>query len=130
MDAVRRLAHALLAAGHDDVAVAGADRLIAERHGAQPRAAQLVDPVGGALERDAGRHRRLPRRVLPLAGRQDLAHDDFRDLFRIDRGAAQRLGDRDLAELVRRQAGEPAVEGSDRGAGGAGDDNVGHEGSP
>ncbi len=39
MNAVRRLAHALLAAGDDDVAVAGADRLIAERHGAQPRAA-------------------------------------------------------------------------------------------
>ena len=44
----------------------------------------------------------------------------------VDLGAAQRLDDRDLAELVRRQAGEPAVEGADRGAGGAGDDDVGH----
>ena len=51
MDAVRRLAHAFLAAGDDDVGIAVADRLIAERHGAQPRAAQLVDPVGGDLER-------------------------------------------------------------------------------
>ena len=64
----------------------------------------------------------------PSPAVQDLAQDDFRDLFRIDLGAAQRLDDRDLAELVRRQAGEPAVEGSDRGAGGAGDDDIGHEG--
>ena len=41
-------------------------------------------------------------------------------------GAAQRLDDRDLAELVRRQAGEPAIERADRGAGGAGDDDIGH----
>ena len=31
-----------------------------------------------------------------------------------------------FAELVRRKAREPAIEGSDRGAGGAGDDDVGH----
>ena len=65
MDAVRRLAHALLAAGDDDLGIAVADRLIAERHGAQPRAAELVDAVGGDLERDAGGDRGLPRRVLP-----------------------------------------------------------------
>ena len=101
--AVRRLAHALLAAGDDDLAVAAADRLIAERHGAQPRAAELVDAVGGLLDRDAGADRRLARRVLALAGGQDLAQDDLGDLARLDAGALQRLGDRDLAELVRRE---------------------------
>ena len=35
VDAVRRLAHALLPAGDDDFRVAVADRLITERHGAQ-----------------------------------------------------------------------------------------------
>ena len=110
MDAVRRLAHAFLAAGDDDVAVAVADRLVAERHRAQPRAAQLVDPVGRRLIGDAGGDRGLARRVLPFAGGEDLAHDDLRHLARLDLGAAQRLDDRDLAELVRRQAGEPAIE--------------------
>ena len=104
MDAVRRLAHALLPAGDDDLGIAVADRLIAERHGAQPRAAELVDAVGGRLEGDAGGDRRLPRRVLAFAGGEDLAHDDLRHLLRLDLGAAQRLDDRDLAELVGRQA--------------------------
>ena len=38
-----------------------------------------------------------------------------------------RLANRHLPELMRKQAGEPAVERSDGGAGGAGDDDVGHE---
>src|SRR4026208_1829349 len=41
-------------------------------------------PVGGGLIGDTGTDRRLARRVLPLARRQDLAHDDFRHLFRLD----------------------------------------------
>ena len=43
MDAVRREAHALLAAGDDDLGVPIADRLKAERDGAQSRAAHLID---------------------------------------------------------------------------------------
>ena len=128
MDAVRRLAHAFLAAGDDDLAVAGQDRLIAERHRAQPGAAQLVDAVGGGLERDAGGDGGLPCRVLSLAGGEDLAQDNLRHLARLDLGAAQGLDDRDLPQLMRRQAGEPAIERADWGAGGAGDDDVGHEG--
>ena len=126
MGAVRRLAHAFLAAGDDDLAVAAADRLIAQRHGAQPGAAQLIDPVGGDLEGDAGRDRGLPRRVLALASGEDLAEDDFGDLGRLDPRTPHRLDDRDLAELVRRQARKPAIEGSDWGAGGAGNHDVAH----
>ena len=85
-------------------AVAGLDRLIAERHRAQARAAELVDAVGGLLIRDAGRDRGLARRVLPRAGGEDLAEDDLVDLRRLDLGALQGLDDRDLAELVRGQA--------------------------
>ena len=130
MDAVRRLAHALLAAGDDDLGIAVADRLIPERDGAQPRPAELVDAVGRHLERNAGADRGLPRRVLAFAGGEDLAHDDLGDVFRLDMGAAQRLGDRDLAELMGRQAGEPAVERPDRGTRGAGNDDIGHQESP
>src|SRR5204863_2986001 len=84
--AVRRLAHALLAAGDDDLAVAVADRLVAERDRAQPRTAQLVDPVRRHLIGDAGRHRGLARRVLALAGGEDLAENDFRPLGGFDPG--------------------------------------------
>jgi hypothetical protein len=124
---VRRLAHALLTAGDDDLAVAVADRLIAEGDGAQPRAAELVDAIGGDLERDTGADRGLPRRVLALAGGEDLAHDDLGHVFRLDMRAAQRLDDRDLAKLVGRQAGEPAVEGPDRGPRRTRNHDIGHQ---
>src|SRR2546430_10935194 len=41
------------------------------------------------LKGDAGRHRRLARRVLALAGGKDLAEDDLRHLLRLDLGAAR-----------------------------------------
>ena len=100
------------------------DRLIAERHRAQARAAQLVDAPGRALDRNAGGDRGLPRRVLALPGGEDLAHDDFGDAAAFDAGALERGLDRGLAELVRRQIGEGAVEGPDRRARGADNDDV------
>jgi hypothetical protein len=99
--------------------------LKAERDGAQPRTAHLVDRVSRRLDRDAGANRGLPRRVHAFAGREDLAEDDFRYVLRLDMGAAQRLGDRDLAQFVGRQGREAAIERADRGADGAGDDDVG-----
>src|SRR5207237_6841615 len=71
VDAVRRLAHALLPAGHDNFGIAVADRLIAERDAAQSRAAHLIDRIGGRLIGDAGGDRRLARRVHALAGGED-----------------------------------------------------------
>ena len=121
---VRRHAHGLLAAGDHDLAVAVQDRLIAERDRAQARTAQLVDAPGGAFDRNAGGDRGLPRRVLALTGGQDLPHDDFGDAAAFDAGALQRRLNRDLAELMRRQIGEGPVEGADRRAGGADDDDV------
>ena len=79
---MRRLAHALLAAGDDDRAIAQPDRLEAERHRAQARAAQLIDAVGRLLDRDAGGDRRLTGRVLAGAGGEDLADDHLVHLAR------------------------------------------------
>jgi hypothetical protein len=114
MCAMRRHAHGFLAARDHDVGIAVEDRLIAERDGAQTRAAQLIDAPGRALDRDAGTNRGLPRRILALTRRQDLAHDDFGDLRPFDARALERFRDRNLAKLVRRQIGEDAVEGADR----------------
>ena len=123
---VRRLAHALLAAGDHDPAVALPDRLKAERHRAQARAAQLVDAPGRHLDRDAGVDRGLARRVLALAGGQDLAHHHLGHLGRLDPAALERGADRDLAEIVRRHARERAVEAADRRPRGTGNDDLGH----
>src|SRR6266853_788247 len=126
VDAVRRLAHAFLPAGDDDLGIAVADRLVAERHGAQPRTAELIDAVGGDLEGDSGSDGGLPCRVLPFTGGEDLAHDHLRHVLRLDMGAAQRLGDRYLTKLMGRQAREPADEGPNRGPRGARNDDIGH----
>ena len=64
MHAVRRLAHALLAAGDDDVGVASPDRLKAERHRAQAGAAELVDADRRSFHGNAGVDRGLAGRVL------------------------------------------------------------------
>ncbi len=93
---------------------------------AEPRAAELVQPPGGRLLRQAGADRRLARRVLALAGGQDLAEDDLVDLVRLDLGAGR--APRVIATAPSSCAGivgEGAVEGADGGAGGAGDDDVG-----
>ena len=127
---VRRLGHALLAAGDHDPAVALPDRLKAERHRAQARAAQLIDAPGWHLDRNAGVDRSLARRVLPLAGGQDLAHHHLGHLGRLDAAALERGADRDLAEVVRRHARERAVEAADRRAHGTGNDDLGHAYSP
>ena len=98
---MRRLAHALVPARDHDVAVADPDRLVAQSHGTQPGAAELIDPVRGAFHRDPGVHRGLPGRILSRPGREDLTHDDFVDLVGGDRSPAHRFLDRDLAEIVR-----------------------------
>src|SRR6185312_4446881 len=130
MDAVRRLAHALLPAGDDDIAVAVADRLIAERHRSEARSAELIDPVRGRFVRDARGDRSLPRGVLPFSGREDLAQYDLAHLARIDTGTLEHLDDGDLAQFVRGQARQSAAKGSHGGTGGAGDDDLGHKSSP
>ncbi len=113
MGAMRGHAHGFLAARDDDVGIAVEDRLVAERDGAQARAAQLVDAPSGALDRNAGADRRLARGVLALPGAQDLAQDDFRDLAAFDAGPLERGLDGDLSEVMGGQRGERPVEGAD-----------------
>ena len=92
----------------------------------QARAAKLVDAVGRRFHGDAGVDGGLTGRVLAGAGRQNLAHDDFVDVFRRDTGAFQRGADGDFAQVVGGDGAESAVEGADGGAGGAGDNDFSH----
>src|SRR5262245_38734933 len=124
MLAVRRHAHGFLAAGDHDLGIAVEDRLVAERDRAQAGPAELVDAPGRALDRDAGGDRGLPRRVLALAGGEDLAEDHLGDLAALDAGALERFLDRDLAQLMGHQVGKGPVEGPDRCAGRADDDDI------
>jgi hypothetical protein len=110
MRAVRRKAHALLAAGDDDVGIARGDLLRAEGDGTQARAAHLVHAEGRRIDRHTGRDRRLPRRVLALGRRQHLAHDHFIDIGRLDARPIERRVDGNLAKRMRGQRRQSAVE--------------------
>ena len=123
---VGRLAHALLAAGDDDVGVAQLDGLVAQRDAAQAGATELVDLVGGALDRDAGLDRRLARRVLAGAGGQDLTQDRLVDLLGVDFGPLHRFLDRHGAQIGRGDARKSPVERADRRTRRPGDDHFCH----
>ena len=91
MRAMRRHRHRFLAAGDDDlsrrrVAICCMPSATARR----PEPQSWLRPQAVASLRHAGLHRRLARRVLALAGRQDLAEDHLVDLGRIDAGALER----------------------------------------
>jgi len=118
-----RQAHALHAAGDHDLGGAELDLLRAQRNRAQSRPAQLVHAPGRGVDGNAGTDGRLPRRVLARTGGEDLPHDDLGDLAGLHARALERRLDGNLAEIVRRQAGERAVEGADRCSGGTGDDD-------
>jgi hypothetical protein len=121
---MRRHRHRFLAAGHDDVGIAIRDLLHAERHGAQARAAELVQPPGRLLLRHPGLHGRLTRGILPLARAEDLPEDHLVDLIRLHLRALERALDGDRAELMGRQIAEGAVEAADRRARRRDDDDV------
>jgi hypothetical protein len=105
--------HRFLAAGDDDRRVSVGDLLHPDRHGAQPRPAQLVQAPGRLLLRDPCHHRGYAGWVLSLGRRQDLAEDDFVDLTGLDLCALQRRLDGHRAKLVSRRVGECAVERAD-----------------
>src|SRR5262249_28814228 len=111
-------------AGHHDVGVALENLLIAERHRAQPGAAQLIDAPSRRLYRDAGGDRGLACGILSLSGPQDLAHDDLGNAARLDTRALERRLDGRLSEVMGRQVAEGAVEASDWRACSADDDDV------
>jgi hypothetical protein len=121
---VRRHAHGFLTAGDDNFGIAIEQRLVAQCHRAQARTAQLIDAPGWAFHRDTGRDRGLTGRVLALRRGQDLTHDHLGNTARLNARALQRSLDGDGAEIVGRRGGERTIETSDRGAGGADDDDI------
>ena len=115
---MRGLGHALLAAGDHDAGIAAGDLLRRQRHGAQARAAKLVDAKGGVFDRNAGIDAGLAGRVLPRAGGENLAHDDLIHLLTLHARAGEGGLDGHRAQRMRRERGKGAVETADRGAGG------------
>lgn len=93
MGAVGRHGHGFLAAGNNDGRIAGNDLLHAKGHGAQAGTTELIETEGGCFLGNSGLHRRLPRRVLPFARRQDLTENDFIDFASRDAGAFQHGAD-------------------------------------
>ena len=121
-------AHRLHAAGHRQLEVAGANRLVGEADRAHARGADLVDRLRGDLARDPGLDLRLARGNLSLSGLQHLAVDHLLDLIGRDLGALQRGGDGRPAELGRALRGQRPRHLAERGASGAEDDCLRHLG--
>ena len=89
----RCAAHAFHAAGDDQPCITGANGLIGEHDGLEPRAADLVDRQRGDGRWQAGNERRLASGGLAQSGGEHAAHDDFIDQFRRNARAADRLAD-------------------------------------
>ena len=117
-------AHALLAAGDDDLVVTGHDGLSRQHHGLEAGAADLVDGHGRHALRQAGLDDRLTRRVLAAASGEHLTEDDLADLLATEAAAAQQV-----LMTVAPSSGRPswpndAAELADGGAGSGDDDDV------
>src|SRR3954471_19520548 len=68
--------------------------------------------------------------VRPAARREHMAHDDFRNLLGRHAGALKHFANHEGAEVRCGDLRQAAAELSDRGACGADDDDIFHEGSP
>ena len=126
MGDMRRPAHALLAAGNDDAGLAGADEQRTHNDGTQSRAAHLTDAEGRRLQGHPGGKRRLADRILPLPANQDLAEHGIVHLLGIDFRTLERCAHGGRAKTMGGHVGKGAVERTDGGAGGSGDDDLGH----
>jgi len=127
---VGRLGHRLLAAGHDDVELAGPDELVGQRDGVQARQAHLVDRERRDAERDAGLVRGLASGDLARAGLQHLAHDHVLDLLRGHPGTLERGLDGDAAEVGCRKVFQRAEQPAHRRPSAADDDRSSHSDDP
>jgi hypothetical protein len=126
-DEVRRVGHALHAAGDDDVGALGPQHVVREHHRAHSRSAHLRECHRARRLRQAGAERGLARRCLALPGHQAVAHQHLVDGVAGNAGALDRRLDRDAAELVRGERAEVAEHAADRRArGGDDDDGFGH----
>ena len=96
---VGRVAHRFHAAGDRDVDVASRDALSREHDGFQSRPAHLVDRQRGNMVGEAAVERRLARRILSVAGLDDVAHDALVDRRGIDSRPPNRFAHDLRAEL-------------------------------
>jgi len=91
--------HGLLPAGHDDLELPGADELVGQGDGVNPRQAHLVDGQSRHGHRDAGLDGSLAGGDLAGAGRQHLAHDHVVHLVASHTGPLQRPLDGQATEF-------------------------------
>ena len=81
---MRRTVHVLEAAGDRAIDFAARDLLRGGDDRLAARAADAVYGHGGNADRQAAAERRLPRRVLAIAGLDDIAHHHAAEFFRIE----------------------------------------------
>jgi len=120
---IGRVRHALHAARNDDAGTARDEQIVAEHRRLHRGAAHLVDGRAADGERQSCLQHRLPRRRLPLTGRQDVAHDRFVDVGGPDARALDGRLDRDGTQFACSQRCEVALEAAHRRARGADDDD-------
>ena len=90
VEQIGRVAHALHAAGDDDIRRARAQKVVGDHGRLHARAAHLVDRRRARREGQPRADRRLTRRRLTLARRQHAAHQDFVDAVGGDPGPLDR----------------------------------------
>ena len=96
---VRRVGHALHAAGNHDAVAAGLERVVGLHHGFHAGAAQLVDSRAASRRWQACVQARLAGRALLQAGGQDAAHNDLVDVSGGYAGTGNRFTDADGAQI-------------------------------
>jgi hypothetical protein len=127
---MRRVGHALHAAGHEHVGALGLEHVVREHHRAHARAAHLREGDRPCALRQPGTERRLARGRLALAGHEAVAHQHFVDGGTRKAGALDRGPDGHGPEVMRRKAAEVAQQAADgRARGGHDDDGFGGHGT-
>jgi hypothetical protein len=129
---IRRVAHALHAAGQHDLGRAGLDDVVRQHGRLHAGATDLVDGGGAGGVRQFCATRSLPGWRLALSGRQHITHENFVDSFRREFCSLQRGADYVRTKLVGGKRRQFPHETAERGAGGGKDDDGigGHGGTP
>ena len=115
---VRRLIHALHAAGDRGVRIAEQDLLRSGDNRLRPRAADAVHGHGRDRHWQAGLDRRLAGGIHLGPGLNDIAHRDGLDLVGPEPGPFDRGADGDGAKVRRRHVLQGSAKGADRRADG------------
>ena len=126
LEQVGRVARRLHPARHRDVDIADTDPLVGQHDRLQSRSAHLVDGDRRDVIGQAALERRLPRRVLAFAGRDDVAHDALVDDAGVDARAPDGLRDDEGAEFRGGQILQHAEQLAGGGPDGADDDGLTH----